>query len=71
MGQYRLFIFGLVCVVLMLTGGCATPAKYDYTAYRANLPKSVLVLPPLNQSVAVNAPYSYLSTVSRPLAESG
>ena len=71
MGQYRLFIFGLVCVVLMLTGGCATPAKYDYTAYRANLPKSVLVLPPLNQSVDVNAPYSYLSTVSRPLAESG
>ena len=35
------------------------------------MPRSVLVLPPLNQSVQVNAPYSYLSTVSQPLAEAG
>ena len=71
MRHYRFVIVGFVCVVLMLTSGCATPAKHDYRGYRANLPKSVLVLPPLNQSVDVNAPYSYLSTVSRPLAEIG
>jgi hypothetical protein len=35
------------------------------------MPKSVLVLPPLNQSVEVNAPYVYLSTITRPLAECG
>jgi hypothetical protein len=47
------------------------PTPTDYSAYRAHLPRSVLVLPPLNQSVYVNAPYSYLSTISRPLAEAG
>jgi len=54
----------------MLANGCA-PSTRDYSVYRAHLPKSVLVLPPLNQSVEVNAPYGYLSTISRPLAECG
>jgi hypothetical protein len=35
------------------------------------MPRSILVLPPLNESTNVNAPYVYLSTVSRPLAECG
>src|SRR5689334_21500588 len=61
----------LVCTVLMLATGCAAPARLDYSVYRAHVPKSVLVLPPLNQSVEVNAPYGYLATISRPLAECG
>lgn len=71
MCQPRFLTWGLVGVGLMLAVGCATPTKYDYSVYRAHLPKSVLILPPLNESVEVNAPYSYLSTISRPLAESG
>ena len=70
MRQSRSLILCLVCTVLILVNGCA-PSKRDYSVYRAHLPKSVLVLPPLNQSVAVNAPYGYLSTISRPLAECG
>lgn len=35
------------------------------------LPRSILVLPPTNQSVEVNAPYIFLSTITRPLAEKG
>jgi hypothetical protein len=54
----------------MLAAGCASQPR-DYASYRAHLPRSVLVLPPLNQSVEVDAPYRYLSTISRPLAEAG
>jgi hypothetical protein len=35
------------------------------------MPQSILVLPPLNESVDANASYSYLTTISRPLAERG
>jgi hypothetical protein len=48
---------------------CAT--KKDYTLYRQNVPRSILVLPPLNETVEVNASYSYLSTLSMPIGEIG
>lgn len=51
--------------------GCATPRPYDYTNYRAFPPRSILVLPPLNESTDVRGTYGYLSTVTRPLAELG
>ncbi len=56
--------------VLMLAG-CATPTPYDYTNYRLHPPRSILVLPPLNESTDVRGTYSYLSTVTFPLAEMG
>ncbi len=61
---------GALAAVAALCGGCAT-TPYDYAPYRQHMPRSILVLPPLNESVEVNAPYSYLSTVTRPLAECG
>ena len=54
----------------LLAAGCAT-APYDYTNYRLHPPRSIVVLPPLNQSTAVEATYGYLTTVTRPLAERG
>lgn len=54
----------------MLAAGCASQPR-DYTSYRAHLPRSVLVLPPLNEGIEVDASYRYLSTISRPLAEAG
>jgi len=56
-------------VALGLTGCAAKP--YDYTNFRAHAPRSILVLPPLNESTAVEATWGYLSTVTRPLAERG
>lgn len=56
-------------LIFLLLGACATPK--DYTAFREENPKSILVLPPLNQSTEVHASYSFLSTVSRPIAEKG
>jgi len=54
----------------MMLAGCATK-PYDYTNFRAHPPRSILVLPPLNESTAVEGTYSYLSTVTMPLAEMG
>jgi len=51
--------------------GCATTPAFDYSSFRNHRPRSILVLPPLNQTTDVNAPYSYLSTITRPLAECG
>jgi hypothetical protein len=55
----------------LLLGGCATPTAYDYTAFRQNPPRSILILPPINESTAVEGTYGYLSTVTRPVAERG
>src|SRR5476649_974583 len=52
--------------------GCATkkPA-FDYTAFKAAKPRSIVVLPPLNNSPEVNASNSVYAQVTYPLAEAG
>jgi len=66
----RRFTIGLVAVVATVwLSGCAAPR--DYTALREHMPRSVLVLPPLNESLDVKATYGVLSTVTEPLAEMG
>lgn len=51
--------------------GCVTTPTRDYSAYRAANPKSILVLPPLNESPEVQATASVLSHATQPLAEAG
>ncbi|MEY8212446.1 MAG: DUF799 family lipoprotein [Colwellia sp.] len=58
-----------VCLIL-LAAGCAT-VPTDYSAFKKSQPRSILIIPPNNNSLEVNAPYIYLSTLSRPLAEKG
>lgn len=57
--------------VMMMLTGCANRQPYDYTALLESKPRSILVLPPVNNTVEVEAPYVYLSTVTQPLAERG
>ncbi len=57
--------------LLMFLVGCAEQQPYDYSALKAANPHSILVIPPLNNSVEVNAPYTFLSTITVPLAERG
>jgi len=57
--------------VALVVAGCATAPPPDYTNFRAHRPRSILVLPPINESTAVEATYGYLSTVTFPLAEMG
>jgi hypothetical protein len=58
-------------VSIFILSGCASVEPYNYSALQQAAPRSILVLPPMNSSVEVNAPYSYLSTISQPLAEKG
>ncbi len=63
--------WGLVGLVLLATGCATQKPNVDYTAFRQHPPKSILVLPPLNNTTDVRATYSLMSTVTWPLAESG
>ena len=64
--QYSL----LLTLVILLVSGCATK-PYDYTTFEKSKPRSIVIIPPNNNSLEVNAPYIYLPTLSRPLAEKG
>jgi hypothetical protein len=72
MGRRQPIFFALLSALVFSFTGCATnQAPPDYGAYRSHMPRSVLVLPPTNDSIEVNASYVYLSTITRPLAEAG
>ncbi|SDD50476.1 hypothetical protein SAMN05216345_11050 [Cupriavidus sp. YR651] len=58
--------------VVSLMAGCAAPKRtVDYAAFKESRPRSILVLPPLNESPAVQATYSMMSLSTYPLAEGG
>ncbi len=61
----------LLTLTLLLFSGCIKQEPYDYSAFSQHPPRSILVIPPLNNSMEVTAPYAYLSTITRPLAECG
>jgi hypothetical protein len=62
----------LLSTGMALTGCASTPAvNKDITAYKQHMPKSILVLPPVNDSPDVKATYSYWPTVVTPVAEAG
>ena len=63
----------LALSVLALTGcvTTVTPAHSDFTQLRTEAPHSILIVPAINSSMAVNAPDYYLATITIPLAERG
>ena len=64
-------IIAALCITLFATGCATKQAAHDYTAYKQIRPRSILVLPPVNNSPDVKATYSVLSHATRPLAEAG
>jgi len=54
-----------------LLAGCATIPRIDYSAFRAADPHSILVVPVVNNTVSVEAPGLFLSTLPIPVAERG
>ena len=65
-------LFIPVLGLLSLTIGCAAvPPQKDYTRFREEDPRSILIVPVVNRSVDVNAPDYFLSTTSLPVAERG
>lgn len=68
----RLSLVAALVTVSAAVAGCATaPASKDYSAFAAERPRSILVVPALNNTLNVPAPDFFLSTISRPFAERG
>lgn len=65
----RLLPLAAICAL----AACQThqPQPYDYTAFKESNPKSILVLPPLNESPDVTATWGMLSATTFPLSEAG
>lgn len=61
----------LLAIVLVASACAAAPAEPDRIAYLAHMPRSILVLPPLAESIGADATYGWLPTITRPLAERG
>jgi hypothetical protein len=61
----------LAAALAVLVAGCAGAPRKDLTALVAAQPRSILVVPVVNNSVDLNAPDYFLSTVPIPLAERG
>jgi hypothetical protein len=58
--------------IVALLAACAGPAKQrDYTAFKNSQPRSILLLPPLNDTSDVQATYGMLSQMTQPVAEAG
>ena len=64
----KYFLLLVASIIFMI--GCATIPK-DYTKFNAANPYSILIIPVINESVDVDAPDYFLSTISKPLAEQG
>lgn len=62
-------LFALTLALLLVA--CATPPAFDYSAYRKARPRSILVLPPVNNTPDVLATPGVLAQMTLPLAESG
>lgn len=63
------FRYGAVFLSAAFFGGCATTK--DYTAFHSANPRSILVIPVINESVDVTAADYFLSSLPVPLAERG
>lgn len=66
-----LFTAVAMAATAMILGCAEGPAPRDLSAFNAQKPRSILVVPPLNNSTQVDAPDSFLSTISVPVAEKG
>ncbi|OBP13764.1 hypothetical protein A5320_17775 [Rheinheimera sp. SA_1] len=64
-------LFAALAIAIILTGCATVPTGMDYTAFKQSNPKSILVLPPINHTTEVIAPYGVLANVTVPLAEAG
>src|ERR1700739_1894716 len=72
--MFKLISLKLLSAVatLALFAACVGPVQRpDYTAFKKSQPRSILALPPVNETSDVKATYGVLSQVTLPLAESG
>jgi hypothetical protein len=63
--------FTALTLLASLTACVTPPPPKDYTAFNAQDPHSILVIPAVNNSTEVKATNDYLTTLPEPLAERG
>jgi hypothetical protein len=61
----------LAAVVLLMAGCAVQKSNYDYSHFREENPRSILVVPVVNHSVNVDAPDYLLSSLAVPVVERG
>lgn len=62
----------LLSLLGMVIAGCASAQMTkDWRAFNAAAPRSILVVPAINNSLNVDAPSYLLTTLTEPLAEKG
>lgn len=65
-------ILVLSIVSMAFIAACSTvQRKEDYSVFYAHRPRSIVVVPPLNNTTEISAPGVFISTISAPLAERG
>ncbi|WP_137168440.1 DUF799 domain-containing protein [Salinimonas lutimaris] len=63
---------GVVMFIAFALSACASQqATYDDSAFKQSDPASILILPPVNNTPEIIAPYSVMAQAATPLAESG
>jgi hypothetical protein len=70
----QVFTYGMLLLMASFLAACGSAGqvvKRDYEKFRAENPRSVLIVPAVNETVDVDAPDYFLSTISVPLAERG
>lgn len=64
-------VLSALVLITSLSACVSMPPAHDYTAFKAANPASVIILPPLNNTPEVIAPYSVMTQLATPIAESG
>jgi hypothetical protein len=64
-------LLALLATALVFTGCATKQTDVDYSAFRQHQPRSILVLPPLNNTSDLRATYSVMASTTLPLAEAG
>ncbi len=71
MNTLRAITITILFSTMLLNGCVSLPDAHDYSEFKQSDPRSILVLPPTNQSTEVVAPFSVMSQIVAPIAESG
>lgn len=61
----------LAILLLSLLAGCAIPPNTKLDAFYVHKPRSIVVVPVMNESTEISAPSVFVSTLIAPLAERG
>jgi hypothetical protein len=67
----RTLMAAMVCMGSLVSGCAMQPAKNDLSAFYAHQPRSILVVPVVNNTTEISASPVFVSTITKPLAERG